>query len=735
MATVHEAKASRDLSARQIGPNIAKLENALNTKNVKLVQKYIRALNDLAKLIEQRHLQYMVKAKLDIDDPEAGTYMTDLDEVMCDPLERAECFLEEAAEAKRNERARQTTEEGYQLQKEISDAHTGAIDQRLTTILNMLQCNALTEPEIVRAEVEMLERKCAETLHKFIQQVESLASSEKLLLATTHKTQVETMIADKVLSVRNAASSKGIRSIPSTSRENSPTRTSNIIRPKQLEFPRFGGDIRTYMVFKRDFSDMVANTDVYSDAQLSHILRVECLQGEAKLMCRNIYELSEIWSRLDDVYYDPQKLVELITRQISDTKKVMDRDYTGFIKFVDGLERAYHDLGAMDSKSVMDNAMTYRVVEKKLPDWVQMALTVKKSEGVEGSDQFPFLLEFLRTKRKEARKLVTLRDLDSGNSNEKDKKRGSAHAANGSATPSNNKSWTCLVDSCRNNNRHFLSECRDWLNLDQDGKGKVVLDKKLCILCFSPGHLVVDCPKKAKWKRCDVQGCNKWHSRSLHGAKVPGLALSMSCDGGAVWLMLQEIRVDPDLKCNAMWDSGATVSLVTFSFAEKARLTGSCCSFQLTGVGNHTSNAQTYLYKITIIDVNDEKIDIYAYGIEKIIHHQNPPVSDELLMELQQDIKQPDTPNVDLLIGISVPHLHPELICVIGSTGLYKSRFGTGWLIAGGNGGVNSVTATTGNVDFLTAEGLGVQMPKRCKCAFNVKSVVLKHATYPGKRI
>ena len=731
MASAHEARLARDWTIQQIRPVKTRLEKAINDVNVRLAQKNLSALQDLIKTANTRNLQYLTIARKNADDPEELQVMQDLDDSTIDVIEAAELFIEEQAEAKRNEKARRNVEQGYDLYIGILESNVDAMKKRIQDLENTISQDNVIEEDVVASEINAIESRFKEDVDAFLQRVESLASNERTLAAVQRKLQVESDLSATIITLKTNASKKGVKVSPSISRESSPARvsTNQNVKPKLLEFPRFSGDLRTYVVFKKDFKDMVESTGAYSDSQMSHILRSECLQGEPKNMCRNIYSVKDIWARLDDVYHDPQKLVEMITKQISEQKKVNDRDLQGFIKFTDTVERAFLDLSAMGNTQVMDNPMTCRTIEVKLPDWVQLALTAKKSENIDNCDTFGFLLEFLRAKRREARKLATLRDSDNSRHVDKEKKKGQVNAVS-----SQSGKWVCFVEDCSESVRHFLSTCPEWRKLDQDGKGKVVLKNKLCLLCFSPQHIIANCPKKGKWKKCDIGGCGKWHSRFIQSASVPGLVLAANDENQSTWLMLQNISINKESGV-MMWDSGATVSLVTFNFAKKANLRGSCCEFQITGVRDQTSFIKTKLYEIPLQDNEGNQHVIHAYGIDKIIHYDNSQMNTHILSHFAENLSTndvvTDVGDIDLLVGMTNAQLHPEVHSTYGTTCLYTSKFGSGWIVAGKwNADTKSagfVGSTGGSVpDFLTAEGLGIQLPRRCKTCLQCKECSFK---------
>ena len=137
------------------------------------------------------------------------------------------------------------------------------------------------------------------------------------------------------------------------------------------------------------------------------------------------------------------------------------------------------------------------------------------------------MLEYLVVKRKEAQRLARL----TGSQEAKQKpphKKGNVHAAigdPGGGGGRGGKGWECSTTGCTYKGRHFLSECRAFKRMSVDERGKIILKKSLCVLCFG-SHKVDDCPKRSSgWKVCDVSNCGRWHSRLLHGASVPGLVL------------------------------------------------------------------------------------------------------------------------------------------------------------------------------------------------------------------
>ena len=65
---------------------------------------------------------------------------------------------------------------------------------------------------------------------------------------------------------------------------------------------------------------------------MSHILRNECLTGEARNAVHNLHDYDALCAKLDSLYdYDEAEVVDQISKQITNLKKLKE-DYNGFIK-------------------------------------------------------------------------------------------------------------------------------------------------------------------------------------------------------------------------------------------------------------------------------------------------------------------------------------------------------------------------------------------------------------------
>ena len=161
---------------------------------------------------------------------------------------------------------------------------------------------------------------------------------------------------------------------------------------------------------------------------------------------------------------------------------------------------------------------------------------------------------------------------------------------------------------------------------------------KGCVLCLSTLHIGKACPHKANWGPCNINGCDKFHSRQLHNAIGKNLlsegelccsvnimrssAAIQSCAGmtsieSQTLLLMQEIPTEYGSTSN-LFDNGSTISLVSKSYVIRNKLKGLRVSFNLITVGGTTSTQFSFIHEIPLIDSEGNIHNILAYQIDNI---------------------------------------------------------------------------------------------------------------------
>ena len=606
----HEFRLQRNLAMSALKKSASKLKDAIDGDNERRVAKFHKDLKDNKTVTMERHLQLLTKTRMSLDDPNEAAFLEEVDSIFDDVNEDAEIYLNERrAENEEADRKRKIQQKQNVAITEL-EAEYSMLCQELDEHLRHVTDDNFTEDDsvFVLAELQKIELKADQVTNKFNQRTETITDANNVNQLAAAKSAQLQMFTKKVSDLRKSLTKKGYSPLPSINgsvihHRNSPGSSGGNgnqghLRSKKLEPPRFNGNLRSYTTFKRAFKDIIIDSECYNERQMAHILRVECLTGEPKNLCENILDYQQLWDKLDEVYQDEPRVVHLVLNDISGFKKVGEKDYDQFIRYVDMVEKAFLDLSAMGNANVLDHPQTVRTIETKCPEWFQLSLNERR-DGTDDADKegFPFLFNFMKLKRKGVRKIASMKEEDKKKVPEVKSKKATVNTVQSTQVSkpkdkqynaNSSSSFRCIVPGCKYARKHYLSECNVWKSMDENNKGKVVLDNKLCVLCFSKQHDISACPCKSNWKACDVDGCNQWHSRKLHGAKVPGLVLTMTAATDlkeeSVILLMQRAQLPAGTSCQVFWDSGSTTALVTNRFAAKANLTGTQCVLKLTTV-------------------------------------------------------------------------------------------------------------------------------------------------------
>ena len=747
------AKNHRDLALTLLIDLNKKLTGHIAHKQDRLAEKRYSEIKQQFEKFEKHHVEYAYESKIGMDDPSMKDVFFEAAGVM-DTAEVAWNAYTEQLENKR--RVDEKKEKDRQKAEDIAKSKKlaeQAAKRKMKLVMENLQLHVDSTDVTVEGDAPDPATLKGELLD-LQQQYESAVTQFEGLFETATDDQLDSLEEEQLKN--DTAWKKGVfkirsyinKKMPDPSRESSPSRGDSRgavtldFKTEKIGFPTFSGDIRAFATFKRDFEDIVIDTGKYEKKHMSHILRNQCLDGEAKKLVQNINDFDIIWQKLVDKYDDKLEVIELITRQIASLKVLDNGDYQGIVNLVDVVEKADMDLQAAGKENVLNNPMTVRLILQKCPRDLREAVTRELNKTVD-EDEFRVMLEFLVVQRRDAQRLARLSGekktavqkvkVNAAAGKAKDNSSGGSSGKNAKKT-----NFECITTGCMFKKRHFLSECRAFKRMTVDEKGTLIRDKKLCVLCFGE-HAGAACPKKtAGWKECDIGGCGRWHSRLLHGANVPGLALVAAAEDvynltGAetTILLVQKIRTGAGVDATTFWDNGSTVSLVTFKFAEAAGLQGIDCGFELTGVGDNTEVFSTKLFSVPLIDRNGEIRIVHAFGMKKItsdVRCTNMEVAADIF---NVDVAMLDRPTgeVDLLVGMADLDVMPTKEKVVGKLGLFVSDFGTGLVV----GGRHSSVCVVGEVDnfaqqvchaearvirptdFITAEGFGVDIPRRCR--------------------
>ena len=742
-----ELKLLRNLSLQKMKDSNKKLTEHVAAKRGRMVDKYHNDVHQHFGEFENHHVRYALEAGKTLEDDDMQQVFYEASNLV-DLADNTHNNFKEQLEAHANavEERKREEEKKKEIKRKISrfQADRACVLDSIGEQKDAIQAGQQPSRDALRGELEYLQVKFKEVMDTVDSILEEVSESEVERFVSS-RTETEAAFRKGVFVITSYLG-RGVEDVQGNSSRSSRTTSPSLagssspfsaFKTKKLDYPTFSGELRMYSTFKRDFKSLVETPGQYDKTHMSHILRHQCLTGEAKTLVHNILDYDSIWQKLEDQYNDEAEVVDQITKQITMLKTLEDGDYDGLVKLANVIERANLDLTAFGNSYVLNNPMIVRLIMAKCPRSVREEIA-KDLDGTEVAREFDVLLKYLVNKRRNAQRLARL---DERARPAPAKHRGVAHAADGrSADPGGgSKGWQCGVPGCTYKQKHFLAECRAFKKMNLNEKGKLVMNKKLCILCFGAAHKVDACPKKnSGWKVCDISGCGKWHSRLLHGATTPGLVLATAgCGSGRpndVLLLVEEIPVVGGLSCITLWDSASTTSLVTFKYADRIGLEGVECDLFLTGVGEKSESFKTKLFVIPLIDKLGRVWKISAFGM-KTITHDVKKVDTAMIAKMfdmaEEDVMRP-VGEVDLLVGMEHAGIMPCRRDSIKKIVLYSSIFGTGFVVGGlpeqpagcaGAGGLDEMAYTVARsesrcikpTDFITAEGFGVDIPRRCR--------------------
>jgi hypothetical protein len=187
--------------------------------------------------------------------------------------------------------------------------------------------------------------------------------------------------------------------------------------------------------------------------------------------------------------------------------------------------------------------------------------------------------------------------------------------------------------------KHPPGKCDAFKKLSPQQRLKEIENRELCQLCYR--HLRGrDCWSKDKVPNCGVDGCEAAHHHLLHGALVEGRVMVVRGIGAGkaqVFLCGEDIRVEGAGKASrlhALYDWGATVTLVTHAAPEKAGLERRRQTpAAIAGLGGRCTMVDSY-YMVPVVDGNDKVRVVKALGVDHITTLAATNVTEDIVTRL-----------------------------------------------------------------------------------------------------
>ena len=271
--------------------------------------------------------------------------------------------------------------------------------------------------------------------------------------------------------------------------ENSRNTKSNI-KMEKMPLPKFYGETRFYLRFKRDFDELVRP---HLDLREAAFTLRQCLgKNVLSILGSGDYDLSQIFTRLDEKYGDPSKMVDSIITEIQRYRKIESDDPKRVIEFINMIEQASHDLDSVKMGSEINNTNVVSLIESKLPKYLALnwyRFIHSSNSEVDKSKKFPSLLKYLITERNALE--YGMSDLRISS----DRKFVNINYV---------KTVKCLIHK---DDSHNTSECSSYLSYTVDKRFDLLRNNHACFSCLINGHLMFECRSKTKCVVWKISSC------------------------------------------------------------------------------------------------------------------------------------------------------------------------------------------------------------------------------------
>ena len=444
-----------------------------------------------------------------------------------------------------------------------------------------------------------------------------------------------------------------------------------------------------------------------------------CLDDKIKDVVINVEDnMEKIWKRLDEKFGDLSKLADIVVNDIKRLKCIREGDNKGIISLVDIIERGYRDLELLGLEKEISNTGTVSLIEEKLPRDIRREWSKevnKRGSSVDIRNKFPALLQFLQDQRKIIEyEYSELRY----STNEINKQR--IHMFNEEAKiyntdfplheetecgylrcqdstyqqvlhMSNNNFQRCIVHN--NSSRHTTKDCNQFKAMDIKTRLQLVKDRRGCFSCLKSGHRAAECRFR---KICSFPGCGRYHHDLLHEddtvctgpterpvnePKHVNLLNSTNsdCQDRLDNCILPMMNIYCKGKfINVLWDTGATISLITNKVARELGLTkGAQRTLTVIKVGGTVEEIESSSYMVPLVDKRSKKVHIHRVDtISSNINNVDISNTINLFNNLhKEEILNPQG-SVDMLIGMNYASIQPQREQTIDNLALYGNRFG-----------------------------------------------------------
>ncbi len=420
----------------------------------------------------------------------------------------------------------------------------------------------------------------------------------------------------------------------------SPSPNSMKLRTERAPLPKFDGNVRNYLDFRRDFKFLVEKQ--YTTQEALYVLR-SCLDKSSADLIKCKEEYDAAWEKLDREYGDPRIVSDVLLSDLEKVKPVDEFDYAHFVQYHALIEKIFSMLTKLNRPGDLDNTPTLSAMEKKLSrnDRLKWA-DYQEEKGVT-----PKIENFLKWMEKEVRKrkiagadirsqrtisrsadnkgsvnIITLKGekgTSTGTSMDKlDSRTENPREVLGEGNqsppqpppqppsppqpppqPTFQHCWLCKQP-------HQLDTCQRFLSMTPTVRLTEVRKAHACYFCLKIHRNPCRRKKKCTLLR-DGEACKFSHHPLLHGAPFERMSnnnVSVIAGGESLLPTLEVSAINSiskqKAKANILFDGGSQLTLIREQFAENLGLHGESIGVRISKVGGTEELLQSKTYTLQI---------------------------------------------------------------------------------------------------------------------------------------
>ena len=333
----------------------------------------------------------------------------------------------------------------------------------------------------------------------------------------------------------------------------------------KTDLPSFSGDSRQWGSFITQYRKSTELCGLSNDENLQRLLK--CLHGKAMELVAPMLIIPEnvpmVIKTLEMTFGRPELVIKTMITDLKAIPSIREGKPDTIISFANHVQNLVVTMENLNCSAHLTNPSLLEDLTLKLTPALQMSWCATLTDRCPNLSDFSCFLKGLSAAA--CRMPITPYVNDKSTENKWSKKPVLT-------ARSHQKVKNCL--RCQQSG-HGVDTCETFSSDDQDERWKFASANRLCFSCLKFGHHTSNCMKK---KRCETDGCQKYHHQLLHKAD-PIFVGHKSLRSAIKEVLLRIIPIKlsgpkAEISTFALIDDGSVVTMIEASLAKTLGLKG-----------------------------------------------------------------------------------------------------------------------------------------------------------------